>query len=47
MEIVASINQYEDLYFSKGGGLEASLRLQAKMSRVMTFQDSGNRMGIR
>ena len=37
IETVISINKDEDLYFNKGGGLEASLRLHAKISRVMTI----------
>ena len=38
METVDSMKQYEDLYSSRGGGLEASLDLHAKMSLVMTLQ---------
>ena len=38
METVDSMKQYEDLNSNKGGGLEASLDLHAKMSLVMTLQ---------
>ena len=44
IETVANINTDEDLYFNNGGGLEASLRLQAKISRVMTFGMKWNEM---
>ena len=43
IETVARIYKDEDLYFNKGGGLEASLRLQAKISRVM-MTDGWNEM---
>ena len=36
-EMVARVNRYEDRYSNRGGGLAASLRLQARMSRVMTL----------
>lgn len=35
MQMVLSINEYEDLYFNSGGGVEESLLLHAKISRVM------------
>lgn len=38
METVDNMKQYEDLYSRRGGGLEASLDLHAKMSLVMTLQ---------
>ena len=38
METVDKMKQYEDLYSRRGGGLEASLDLHAKMSLVMTLQ---------
>ena len=38
METVDSMKQCEDLYSRRGGGLEASLDLHAKMSLVMTLQ---------
>ena len=37
-ETVDNIKQYDDLYSRRGGGLEASLDLHAKMSLVMTLQ---------
>ena len=36
-ETVDSMKQYEDLYSRRGGGMEASLDLHAKMSLVMTL----------
>ena len=36
------MKRYEDLYFNKGGALVASLRLQAKISRVMTCEWATN-----
>lgn len=36
-ETVDRMKEYEDLYFKRGGALEASRDLHAKMSRVMTF----------
>ena len=41
METVDNIKQYEDLNSKKGGGLEASLDLHAKISLVMTLQCEG------
>ena len=41
METVDSMKQYEDLYSRRGGGLEASLDPQAKMSLVMTLECEG------
>ena len=38
METVDNMKQYEDLYSRRGGALEASLDLHAKMSLVMTLQ---------
>ncbi len=35
IQITLIINQYEDLSLSKGGGLDASLFLHAKISRVI------------
>ena len=56
METVDNMKQYEDLYSRRGGGLEASLDLHAKMSLVMTLQcerelaissaQNGNNIGI-
>ena len=42
IETVASMYTDEDLCFNNGGGLKASLRLQAKISRVMLFEMKGN-----